>query len=71
MHGHLAALPSDETAFYWLDPARDYVVVREYRASQGRDESRVDISYRADPAYGWVPTRCTRAVVGKDGASKT
>jgi hypothetical protein len=65
-----ATSPSEQTVFYWLDPARDYVVVREYRTSRGRDESRVDLSYRADPTYGWVPTEYRRATVGKNGDFK-
>ncbi len=64
------ATPSGATAFYWLDPSRDYVVVREYRSAHGRDESRVDLSYRADPTFGWIPTGYRRATIGKDGAFK-
>jgi hypothetical protein len=54
-------------AFYWLDPARDYVVLREHRMIGGQDHSRIDISYRSDPKIGWIPSGWKEAVIGDQG----
>ena len=40
---------------YWLDPARDYIPLRQHRTDNGEDRERLEISYRADPTCGWAP----------------
>jgi beta-lactamase regulating signal transducer with metallopeptidase domain len=52
---------------YWLDPAREYLVLRQHRTLNGLDSDRVDFSYRADPTCGWVPTGWKDASIGQDG----
>jgi hypothetical protein len=42
--------------YYWLDPARDYIVLREQVTLDGVDRSRLDIFYRHDKTDGWVPS---------------
>jgi hypothetical protein len=49
--------------FYWLDPARDYIVLRRQQTTNGTDSERMDISYRHDPAAGWTPEGCKRSTV--------
>jgi hypothetical protein len=49
--------------FYWLDPARDYIVLRKQQVTNGTDSARLDISYRKDPAAGWVPDGCRQSTV--------
>jgi beta-lactamase regulating signal transducer with metallopeptidase domain len=56
---------------YWLDPARDYLLLREHRTQNGEDRMRVDLSYRSDPRLGWVPTGWTYAFAASDGAADT
>jgi hypothetical protein len=53
--------------YYWLDPARDYLPLRESRTLNGEDRDRVDFKYRLDPHGGWVPTGWTQANVGESG----
>jgi hypothetical protein len=53
--------------YYWLDPARDYLPLRESRTLNGEDRDRVDFKYRSDPRDGWVPTGWTVANVGESG----
>jgi beta-lactamase regulating signal transducer with metallopeptidase domain len=53
---------------YWLDPARDYIPLRQHRSLNGEDRERLDISYRADPTCGWAPTGWTDSTVGMGGA---
>ena len=54
-------------AFYWLDPARDYLVLREHSMADGRDIDRTDYSYRADAKVGWVPEGWTRMELSNYG----
>ncbi len=53
---------------YWLDPARDYLPLREHRMEDGEDRERVDFSYRADPTCGWALAGWTHANVGAGGS---
>ena len=46
------------TLYYWLDPTRDYIVLRKQQILNGRSQERMDISYRNDPAFGWIPEGC-------------
>ncbi len=54
---------------YWLDPARDYLPLREHRTLNGEDRDRVELSYRLDPAQGWVPMSWRETFVGEGGAA--
>ena len=54
---------------YWLDPARDYLILRDHRAFQDQDIQRLDISYRKDPTYGWEPDAWSQSHVGRNGTS--
>jgi hypothetical protein len=61
--------PSDRTLLsYWLDPARDYLPLREHRMEDGEDRERVDFSYRADPTCGWALAGWTQANTGNSGS---
>jgi beta-lactamase regulating signal transducer with metallopeptidase domain len=53
---------------YWLDPARDYILVREHHTLNGEDFMRIDFSYRFEPNYGWIPTGWKDAFAGEGGA---
>jgi thiol-disulfide isomerase/thioredoxin len=52
---------------YWLDPARDYIPLREHRTLNGEDRERLDISYKADHTCGWAPDGWTITNVGMGG----
>jgi beta-lactamase regulating signal transducer with metallopeptidase domain len=54
---------------HWLDPARDYLPLREHQTHNGEDSARCDIVYRADPTYGWIPVGWREEFVGEGGAS--
>jgi hypothetical protein len=41
---------------YWVDPARDYIVMRAMTSVKGQLRSRLDIDYARDPLLGWVPS---------------
>jgi beta-lactamase regulating signal transducer with metallopeptidase domain len=53
---------------YWLDPARDYLPLREHHMRDGEDHERLDFSYRADPTCGWALAGWTQANVGPGGS---
>jgi len=53
---------------YWLDPARDYIVLRKHSMLNGQDYSRVDISYQHDRTFGWIPHGWNDCSVGDRGA---
>ncbi len=53
---------------YWLDPARDYLPLREHRLRDGADHERVEFSYRADPRCGWALAGWTNANAGAGGS---
>jgi len=53
--------------FYWLDPARDYLVLREHTMTGGRDIAQFDFSYRPDATAGWVPDGWTEKQLGQYG----
>ena len=42
---------------FWLDPARDDVIVRWERVRRGNVEASVSIEYQRDKTHGWVPAR--------------
>jgi hypothetical protein len=53
---------------YWLDPARDYLPLREHVVDDGQDHKRVDYSYRADPTCGWALAGWTEPIAGAGGS---
>jgi thiol-disulfide isomerase/thioredoxin len=52
---------------YWLDPARDFIPLRQHRSLNGEDRERLDFSYRADPTCGWALAGWTESNVGMGG----
>jgi hypothetical protein len=52
---------------YWLDPTRDYIVLRKQQTRNQRDFERTDISYRNDPIYSWLPDRSYASTVDRSG----
>jgi hypothetical protein len=44
-----------EAVSLWVDPLRDYVIRRANVSFKGRECSRLDIDYSADPVAGWLP----------------
>ncbi len=53
---------------FWLDPAREYVILREQQSSNGQDFNRLDYSYRNDPKVGWVFSGWNRCMIGDGGS---
>jgi hypothetical protein len=39
---------------YWVDPARDYIILRAILSADGKDGWKIDFSYTHDQAHGWV-----------------
>jgi len=54
------------TESYWLDPARDYLPLRQHETVRGQDFMRVDLSYRPD-GKGWIPAGWTETLIGSGG----
>jgi hypothetical protein len=52
---------------YWLDPARDYIVLRKQRFLGDRSHERMDISYRKDAAFGWIPEGSRESSISEVG----
>ena len=52
---------------YWLDPARDYLPLRQHQTLNGVDTDRVDISYRLDGTKGWIPVGWKESSIGMGG----
>jgi hypothetical protein len=53
--------------FAWLDPAREYVILRQDQIAGNRSKSpcdRLEISYRLDPNQGWIPAGWKEASFG-------
>lgn len=40
---------------YWVDPERDFVVLRVEQSFEGKPRSKLDVSYKRDRVAGWVP----------------
>jgi hypothetical protein len=53
---------------YWVDPAREYVVVRYVTRVEGRERGRTDVDYSHDEVHGWIPTTWNRTFLNEDGA---
>jgi len=45
----------NEAVSLWVDPLHDYVIRRAVVSFKGRECSRLDIDYSADPVAGWLP----------------
>jgi hypothetical protein len=62
--------PKDDTSYprksYWVDPARDYLILRAINSVAGQGMLQTDIVYDQDPVLGWVPK--SWSVVDLDGA---
>lgn len=41
---------------YWVDPARDCIVLRRVFGESSKPSMQLDVTYARDPAYGWVPS---------------
>jgi hypothetical protein len=41
---------------FWLDPARDFIILRVLRDYRGNAFEQLDISYSADEICGWIPS---------------
>jgi hypothetical protein len=39
----------------WLDPSRDYLILRSLTSEREKTLQQIDVRYRADPTAGWVP----------------
>ncbi|QDT46819.1 Regulatory protein BlaR1 [Symmachiella dynata] len=49
--------PKVPSASWWVDPSREYVIVRyAYSNSAGMVQSQLDIDYQQDDKHGWVPS---------------
>ncbi|MHB1426674.1 MAG: LolA-like protein [Gemmataceae bacterium] len=47
------------SVFLWLDPARDFVIVRQRIIERVQTVNQINIQYRADTASGWTPSGWT------------
>lgn len=57
---HYLKIERQESNFvdtFWLDPARDDVIVRWERVRRGNAQASVSIEYQRDKTHGWVPAR--------------
>jgi hypothetical protein len=53
---------------YWMDPSRDYIVMRNLSISgDGRVGFQADIEYAEDRSGIWVPVKWTQNTFGSDG----
>lgn len=56
------------TSTVWLDPAKDYLVVRQIIDDVvGRDRTKLDITYRPHTDAGWVPAKWENSRTAVDG----
>jgi beta-lactamase regulating signal transducer with metallopeptidase domain len=53
--------------FCWLDPARDYLLLREHTMLGGQDIAHIDYSYHSDARAGWVPDGWTNKMLSQYG----
>lgn len=52
---------------YWVDPDRDYIVLRYVSSYKGREGLRQDIEYEHDADHGWIPKRWKLLVTDDEG----
>jgi hypothetical protein len=53
---------------YWVDPARDYVIVRAVNSMEGQGAIQTDIFYKRNSVVGWIPSGWS--VVDVDGKGR-
>jgi hypothetical protein len=61
---------NSRVARYWVDPGRDYLIVRVEGVGEGKGGFREDFEHSFDPEHGWVPSGWTMTWVDADGALK-
>ena len=49
--------PNRAKMSFWVDPTRDYLVLREVRSFGGQDFRTTDIDYEQNAARAWIPRR--------------
>lgn len=49
----------NSTIRLWLDPAREYMIIRHLIIERGQSSNQIDIHYRASAEAGWVPDAWT------------
>jgi hypothetical protein len=59
---------SDASASWWLDPERDFVVLRYVETEGPRPVLQFTCSYRPLPEGGWVPTGWSTVALAEDGS---
>jgi hypothetical protein len=52
---------------FWVDPARDYVIVRAIVESKGRCQRQTDITYDREPGGEWMPTTWSVILLDPNG----
>jgi hypothetical protein len=58
---------SDDQKAFWVDPSRDFVIVRYVTIRKGKLASQTDIEYEPDSLIGWRPVRWNRFRPAGDG----
>jgi hypothetical protein len=56
---------------FWVDPARDYIILRAVATQEGQAFVNIDINYDRDPVLGWVPKSWSVVQVGTTGNLKS
>jgi len=51
----------------WVDPARDYVLVRHLVEANYKPNEQIDFVYRLDPSSGWIVNSWKLIALGKKG----
>jgi len=54
-------------ASFWVDPARDYVIVRAVVENKGRCQRQTDIAYDRTPGGEWLPITWSVVLLGQKG----
>jgi len=55
---------------FWVDPTKDYSVVRYRKMASGKLRHQIDMEYREDPT-GWIPKRWKMITVDNDGSLRS
>lgn len=55
----------------WVDPQRDFIILRWRSELAGKVLEQIDVFYVEDPAHGWLPSRWKRIEHGSDGRFRT
>ena len=56
---------------FWVDPSKDYAIVRHTIGTGDHVAAQLDCTYRFDPEDGWVPSRWTTRRFRGDGTPRT